>query len=245
MILASDRWGGRRVLFLALSEALEAVWHQIVFRTRSKPLCFSSQPPLSLLARKPSAQGSSRIHSFLFPSAGFFCKNHPASAPSLKLWFAPRSSESSDFFIQLWLYMKLASSVERISSLFNFYAPNAPGLGDGMSISWLSISSPILSRKLSHLEFQAILPLPFLVIWVDFSILIRSDKSCKSSALQWTVCSHWLALACWNIFCFLFSPTHILSHSTLLPFPLVLSLKTPANRDFFFKFYCSPSLAHN
>ena len=190
MILASDRWGGRRVLFLALSEALEAVWHQIVLRTRSEPLCFSPQPPLSLLARKPSAQGSSRIHSFLFPSAGFFCKNHPASAPSLKLWFAPRSSESSDFFIQLWLYMKLASSVERISSLCNFYAPNAPGPGDGMSISWLSI----LSRKLSHLDFQAILPLPFLVIWVDFSILIRSDMSCKIFSCFTMDCV--LSLAC-------------------------------------------------
>lgn len=54
MILASDRRGWRKVLFLVQSEAPEPVTLDCI---QSKSLCFSSLPPLSLLSQKPSRQG--------------------------------------------------------------------------------------------------------------------------------------------------------------------------------------------
>ena len=191
MILASDRRGWRKVLFLARSRAPEPVTPDCI---QSKSLCFSSLPPLSLLSQKPSRQGFLSHTLTCIPIKEFLlqepCPQHPFSelvacpCVSWKLWLPSASLAVHEMYLLCR---------EGIFFLCSFYTPDAPGLGDCQSILRLSVSSPII-LNFPHPEFQAVLPLPFLVVWVDFSALACSDLPREPSASQWALCFHWLVL---------------------------------------------------
>ena len=178
------------MLFLARSRAPEPVTPDCI---QSKSLCFSSLPPLSLLSQKPSRQGFLSHTLTCIPIKEFLLQEPCPQLPSLNLWLAPASPESSDFLLQLWPYMKRTYYVERVSSSFAVSTPQMLLDLESQSILRLSVSSPIILH-FPHLEFQAVLPLPFLVVWVDFSALACSDLPREPSASQWALCFHWLVL---------------------------------------------------
>lgn len=107
------------MLFLAWSRALEPVTPDCIQSPCASHLCHLCPSCL----RNHPGRGSSHILSLVFPSRSSFCKNHAPSTPSLNLWLAPASPESSDFLLQLWPYVKRAYYVERVSSSFAVSKP--------------------------------------------------------------------------------------------------------------------------
>lgn len=211
MILASDRRGWRKVLFLAQSEAPEPVTLDCI---QSKSLCFSSLPPLSLLSQKPSRQRVLSHTLTCIPIKEFLqepCPQRPSTelvACSFVSWKLRLLSATLCIHETYLLW-------RRVSFLCSFYTPDAPGLGDCQT----SCDSP---SRLHHKLFS-----PGVSGGPASSLPGRLGGlfcPCLLWSATWTfsLVDSVLSLACLafpsgNILVFFFT-TQILSHSAVLSF---------------------------
>lgn len=210
-------------------------------------------------------RGCFLIYSFLFLSGSSSYQDHLPSNPSLKLWLTPRSSRT--YFLQKADFLRAKDFLIDSVSPCHLLAMNGmcllhpclicrrrsfftvppsqmfPDLEMVWTFSWLSISSPIFSKKLPTSRFMPSCQLSFPLLRWAFSPLPTTDSCGNCLLLSCEAVCHLLVIVFptnWNIciapsamtYWWGYTPTPILSCPCLITLPPVPSLETPASRDF-------------